>query len=164
MKLIQKIADKLPGWKRGFLTYPGEELLVKSILSIMPSYFLTVFIMPKWDLNKIDKYRRGFLWKGHDAESTTGGHYLVNRKTCTRLKKLGELGIKDLDKFRRALRLRWLWHHWDHKDKPWKHLIRITDTTDRQLFFSSIVISIGDGMNTPFWKVRWLNGGPLQKK
>jgi hypothetical protein len=102
MKLIQKIVDRLQGWKRGFLTYPGKELLVKSVLSAMPSYFITMFKMPKWGLNKIDKYRRGFLWKGHDAESTTRGHCLVNWKTCIRPKKLGGLGIKDLEKFGRA--------------------------------------------------------------
>jgi hypothetical protein len=62
------------------------------------------------------------------------------------------MGIKDLDKFSRALRLRWLWHHWDHKDKPWKNLLKIIESTNRKLFFSSIVISIGDGMNTPFWE------------
>jgi hypothetical protein len=32
----------------------------------------------------------------------------------------GGLGIKDLDKFGRALRLRWLWHSWDAQERPWK--------------------------------------------
>jgi hypothetical protein len=88
MKLIQKIADRLSGWKRGFLTYPGKELLVKLVLSTMPSYFLTVFKMPKWGLNKIDKYRRGFLWKGHNAEFATGGHCLLTGKLALNLKSL----------------------------------------------------------------------------
>jgi hypothetical protein len=30
----------------------------------------------------------------------------------------GGLGIKDLKKFGRALRMRWLWHRWDTKEKP----------------------------------------------
>jgi hypothetical protein len=29
----------------------------------------------------------------------------------------GGLGIKDLDKFGRALRLRWLWYNWDIIDR-----------------------------------------------
>jgi hypothetical protein len=109
--LIQKIANRLPGWKRNFLTYPGRELLVKSVLSTMPTYFLTVFKMPKWGLCKIDRFRRSFLWKEEDPEHVKGGHCLVNWQACTRPKNMGGLGIKDLDKFSRALRLRWLWHH-----------------------------------------------------
>jgi hypothetical protein len=31
--LIQKIGNRLPGWKRNLLYYPGRELLVKSVLS-----------------------------------------------------------------------------------------------------------------------------------
>jgi hypothetical protein len=48
--VIQKIEGRVPGWKRNFLTHPGRELLVNSVLSSMPTYFLTVFKMPKWAL------------------------------------------------------------------------------------------------------------------
>jgi hypothetical protein len=56
-----------------------------------------------------------------------GDHCLVNWQTCLRPKKLGGLGIKDLEKFNRALRLRWLWFSWDAEDKTWKHLLKFHD-------------------------------------
>jgi hypothetical protein len=60
--LIQKkIAKRMPGWQRNFLAYPGREILINSILSVLPTYFLTVFKMPKWGLNMIERYMRGFL-------------------------------------------------------------------------------------------------------
>jgi hypothetical protein len=99
-----------------------------------------------------------FLWSGQDPENIKGGHCLVNWQVCTRPRKLGGLGIKDLDKFGRALRLRWLWHNWDQVDKPWKHLIKVFDHSDRQLFFSSTLIMVGNGRDTPFWEGRWLHG------
>jgi hypothetical protein len=71
---------------------------------------------------------------------------------------LGGLGIKDLDKFGRALRLRWLWFSWDTQARPWKKLLKFRDKTDRALFFTSTVITVGDGAIPPFWDVRWLNG------
>jgi hypothetical protein len=82
---------------------------------------------------------------------------LVNWQTCLRPKKLDGLGIKDLDKFGMALKLRWLWHNWDQQDKPWKHLLKITDKADRHLFFCSTTVAIRDGKNTPFWEAKWLN-------
>lgn len=156
--VVQKIGDRLPGWKRRFLTYPGRELLVKTVLTAMPTYFLTVFSMPKWGIKRIDRFRRSFFWKGRDPDQVRGGHCLVNWETCLRPKKWGGLGFKDLEKFGRALRLRWLWHQWDEKDRPWKGLLKIKDPTDRQLFFCSTTVNVGNGLNTPFWEARWLNG------
>jgi hypothetical protein len=77
-QLIQKIGGRLPGWKREFFSYPGRELLVKSVLSSIPTYFLSIFPLPKWGFSKIDRFRRGFLWKGKDHQHVKGGHCLVN--------------------------------------------------------------------------------------
>jgi hypothetical protein len=60
-QLIQKIGNRLPGWKRKYLTYPGRELLVKMVLSAMPTHYLMVFKMPKWAIAGVDRFRRGFL-------------------------------------------------------------------------------------------------------
>jgi hypothetical protein len=54
--------------------------------------------------------------------------------------------------------MRWLWHQWDHKEKPWSSLLKINDPIDRQLFFSSTSIQIGNGKASPFWESRWLFG------
>jgi hypothetical protein len=70
--VIQTIGSRLLGWKRDFLTYPGRELLVKVVLSVMPTYFLTVYKMLKWGISRIDRFRRGFLWKGRDADNVKG--------------------------------------------------------------------------------------------
>jgi hypothetical protein len=60
-QVIQKVGNRLPDWQRGFMSYPGKELLVKTVLSSLPTYFLTVFKMPKWGYAKIDRFRRNFL-------------------------------------------------------------------------------------------------------
>jgi hypothetical protein len=90
------------------------------------------------------------LLRGHNPHNVKGHHCLVNWQNCLRPKKMGGIGIKDLDKFSRALWLRWLWYGWDHRERPWKHLLKVTDKTNKHIFFSSIVISTGDGKNTPF--------------
>jgi hypothetical protein len=99
---------------------------------------------------RIDRFRRGVFWKGHDWRIRGGGHCLVNWKTCLLPKKWGGIGFKDLDKFGRALSLRCLWHNWGQQIKPWKHLVKIKDPVDRQLFFSSTIVHVSDGRDTPF--------------
>jgi hypothetical protein len=27
--------------------------------------------------------------------------------------------------------MKFLWHRWDSKDRPWKHLLKVTDSIDR---------------------------------
>jgi hypothetical protein len=71
---------------------------------------------------------------------------------------MGGLGIKDLEKFGRALRLRWLWYSWDNHDRHWKEFLKHHDKIDRALFFALTLIMVRDGKNTPFWEARWLNG------
>jgi hypothetical protein len=106
--MVQKIGNRLPDWKRNLLSYQGRELLDKSVLSSMTTYFMTVYKLPKWACKDIDRFRRSFLWRGEDPDKVRGGHCLVKWKVCTQPKKWGDLGIKDLDKFDRSLRLRWL--------------------------------------------------------
>lgn len=64
--LVQKIANRLLGWKRDFFSYPGRELLIKTVLTAMPTYFLTAIMLPNWAIHHIDRYRRSFLWRGID--------------------------------------------------------------------------------------------------
>jgi hypothetical protein len=70
--LLQKVGDRLPGWKKKFMSYPDRELLVKTILSSIPTHFLIVFKMGKWILKGIDHFRRSFLWKGTDPNRIKG--------------------------------------------------------------------------------------------
>ena len=122
----------------------------------MPTYDLTVFPLAAWARKKIDKIRRSFLWKGE--ENANGGHCLVNWPTATRPKDIGGFGTPDLEKFGRALRLRWLWQEWTDDSKPWAGSELPCNNDDRLLFKASTTITIGDGAKARFWHDNWLDG------
>ncbi|KAI4981082.1 hypothetical protein ZWY2020_021567 [Hordeum vulgare] len=71
---------------------------------------------------------------------------------------LGGLGILELYKFARALRLHWLWFAWVDPLRAWVGLETPCNDDDMELFFAATTITIGDGLAAPFWHSPWLNG------
>lgn len=154
--LIDKVTNRLPTWKGRFLNKAGRLRLMNTVLSSIPTYFLTVFAPKKWAVKRIDKIRRGFLWEG--AESASGGHCLVNWQKVKRPKKLGGLGVLDLEPFSQALRMCWLWLQWTDPDRPWARMPVICSEVDKQLFRASTCVTLGNGEWAKFWDSAWLEG------
>jgi len=132
------------------------KLLNRSVLSSMPVYHLTIFPLAVWARKQIDKIRRSFLWKGE--ENANGGHCLVNWPNVNRPKDMGGLGVLDLDKFGRALRVRGMCQEWHADNKPWSSLEIPCTEMDRLFFNASTTITIGNGKKTRFWHHAWLDG------
>lgn len=156
--LLDKIGGRLPGWKGKFLSLAGRDTLVKCVLTAQPIYHLMVFPVQKWLLAQIDKLRRGFLWKGEEPEKVSGGHCLVNWSTTCTTKELGGLGILDLERLARALRLRWQWYKWKEDGRPWSGMDIPTDKKDKALFMASTIVTVGKGNKAQFWNSSWING------
>lgn len=154
--LIDKVSTRLPRWKGRLLNKAGRLVWVNTVLSAIPVYFLSVFQLKKWALKKIDKIRRSFLWKGDN--DANGGHCLVAWPNTMKPKKMGGLGIIDLERFSRALRLRWCWYQWKDSDRPWSGSEAPVDEVDNQLFRASTIVTIGDGTMAEFWNSSWIDG------
>lgn len=146
----------MPGWKGRLLNKAGRLTLVTSVLSGIPTYHMIVFPLSKWAIKRIDRLRRNFLW--HGKENAKGGHYQVNWTRVCRPKRLGGLGIPDLNNFSRALRLRWLWLRWTDPGRPWTAFDIKATTIEKELFKACTSVTVGDGNRTRFWKDSWLDG------
>jgi hypothetical protein len=133
--LLKKISKRLTGWKDRLLSKAGRETLVKSVLIAQPIYQLTVFPV-----------------------QCSGGHCLINWSTTCLPKNKGGLGILDLERFARALRIRWPWMRWKDGDKAWNDLQSPCDKTDEELFNASTMVNVGNGRTTSFWKSSWIHG------
>ena len=156
--LVDKIRARLPRWKGKLLSKAGRLTLVNTVLSSQPIYHLTVFPAQRWLLKQIDKIRRGFLWKGEEPEVMSGGICLVNWPTVSRPKNLGGLGVVDLERFARALRIRWMWFQWRDRDRAWTGLDTPCTKEDRDFFHASTSVTVGNGTLASFWFSNWING------
>ena len=69
--ILERIERKLAGWKKLYLSKGRRLTLLKSTLSSLPTYYLSLFTIPSHVANKIEKLQRDFLWGGF--EGTFGG-------------------------------------------------------------------------------------------
>ena len=92
--------------KRQSLSKGGRLTLIKSTLSNMPTYLMSLFRLPKRVKLRMEKIQRDFLWGGGNLERKL---HLVNWETVCLSKQEGGLGIRNLSKFNRALLGKWSW-------------------------------------------------------
>ena len=64
--VLEKMERHLAGWKWMYLSKGGKLTLIKSTISSLPTYFLSLFL-PVKVANRIEKLQRDFLWSGIDA-------------------------------------------------------------------------------------------------
>ena len=88
----------------------------------------------------------------------TGGKCKVAWKRALRPTKLGGLGILDLQRFSRALRIRWVWLAWTSDNKPWFGMEVPCTKSDCRLFNAATKITIGNGAKASFWHSSGWNG------
>jgi len=62
--LVEKIDKRLDGWKGGTLSLGGRITLLNACLSSMPLYSMSMYLLPKSVVRKIDVIRKRFFWQG----------------------------------------------------------------------------------------------------
>jgi len=145
---IEKIANKLPGWKAPLLSLAGRAVLVRFVITTIPIYLLIAIRVPKWFIRAVDKIRRSFLWKGR--KEINGGSCLVAWEKVMRPIDLGGLGIRNLEIMGWALQMRWLWIEKTKPNRPWAGLEVPVHSNTVALFAVSVVTSVGNEENTLF--------------
>ena len=99
--ILEKTERKLTGWKKMYLSKGGRHMLLKSILSSFPTYYLSLFTIPTHVANKIERLQRDFLWGDSKL------HFVGWDKVCAPLQN-GGLPIRKLTTFNKALLRKWL--------------------------------------------------------
>ena len=113
--ILERMEKKLAGWKRLYLSKGGRLTLLKSILSSLSTYYLSLFTIPKAVVTRLELIQRNFLW----GSSVKCFKYpLVDWEKVCLPRELGGLGIQNLASFNQALLGKWLWRY-GHETTHW---------------------------------------------
>ena len=114
--ILERMEKKLSGWKRLYLSKGGRLTLLKSTLSSLPTYYLSLFIISKVVVTRLECIQRNFLW-GSSVECFK--YPLVAWEKVCLPRELGGLGIQNLVSFNPALLGKWLWRYGQETTHLW---------------------------------------------
>ena len=118
--ILEKMERRLVSWKRLYLSKGDKVTLIKSTLSSLRTYFLSLLPIPVKVAKRMEKLQRDFLWTdvGDDHKI-----HLVNWSKVSRPVKNGGLGIWCLRRFNFAFLAKWLWRYGLENDVLWRRVI-----------------------------------------
>ena len=104
--IVEKIERRLVGWQKIYLSRGGRLTLLKSTLSSLSTYYLSLFSIPVNVARRIECIQRNFLWGEMGEEHKF--HLVAWDRICTPIQQ-GGLGVRKIIPFNLALLGKWLW-------------------------------------------------------
>lgn len=89
----ENLVRKLIHWKGNYLSYGGNLIMLKSVLSSLPIYLFSLYKALPSVIHNMEKLQRGFLW-GFDCGKRKI-HWVAWDRICSLVSK-GDLGIRSL--------------------------------------------------------------------
>ncbi|GKD95008.1 RNA-directed DNA polymerase, eukaryota, reverse transcriptase zinc-binding domain protein, partial [Tanacetum coccineum] len=186
--IIQKFSNKLSLWKARLLSVGGRLTLLKAVLGNLPTYYMSIYMMPSHVQNKLESIHNSFFIGVDQGEKKITW---IKWKKCMASKKLGGLGIGSIYGLNIGLLFKWIWRFLSNPSDLWARSISNLYGSHGGVFnakirssslspWGSIMTtvyrlkrkgidllsfcsrSIGNGVETKFWTDLWHGDKPLK--
>lgn len=119
--LVEKIRNKLSGWKASTLSQAGRISLAQSCIFSIPTYIMQTSKLPAATCDEVERLCCAFIWG-----STPEGHknHLVSWETICSPKDQGGLGFRSLRMVNTAYLMKLGWGLLTNRDALWVQVLR----------------------------------------
>ncbi|GJR32563.1 RNA-directed DNA polymerase, eukaryota, reverse transcriptase zinc-binding domain protein [Tanacetum coccineum] len=159
--IIQKFSSKLSLWKARLLSVGGRLSLIKSVLGSLPTYYMSIYMMPATVQKKLEAMRNKFFIGGDlDEKKITW----VRWKKFLASKELGGLGIGSIYRLNIGLLFKWVWRFLSSPFDLWVRVIKnIHGEKEKGIDLLSLCVrKIGNDASCHFWEDTWVGHMPLK--
>ncbi|KAM0008293.1 putative RNA-directed DNA polymerase [Helianthus debilis subsp. tardiflorus] len=117
--VYETFRSRLAKWKSHILSIGGRVVIIKSVLESLPTYFFSLYKVPKKVVSDLESLIKSFLWGGSVEEKM----HWVNWDRVARHKKEGGLGLCKLKEVNISLLTKWGWRYKTENNNLWKKVI-----------------------------------------
>jgi hypothetical protein len=96
-----RIWRKINSWSNKHLSRTGREVMIKSVLQTIPTYVMSIFLLPSTLIDDVESMFNSFWW-GYRNENARGLHWLSLERLSVS-KDYGGMGFKNLHAFNLAM-------------------------------------------------------------
>ncbi|CAN1778684.1 Putative ribonuclease H protein At1g65750 [Linum perenne] len=104
--VLDKMEKRVQTWKAKLLSFGGRVTLLKSVLSGLPIYFMSLFKAPSQVIKENREYTEAFLWA---SELQKNKLHWIAWEVVKAPRSKGGLGFQDLKSLNTALLGKWAW-------------------------------------------------------
>ncbi|GKE78397.1 RNA-directed DNA polymerase, eukaryota, partial [Tanacetum coccineum] len=186
-EITTKVSSHLSKWKLKTLSIGGRLTLLKSVITAIPIYHMSLFKVPAGILKELESIRMNFF---NGTDKSERKMVWIGWDKILASKKNGGLGISSLYATNRSLLFKWVWRFLTQESSLWSRFIKASHGTKEAMdvqnlankgsiwydlihAFSSfnkqgvdllafMKRKLGNGERTLFWEDIWLGEVPLK--
>ncbi|GJZ67605.1 RNA-directed DNA polymerase, eukaryota, reverse transcriptase zinc-binding domain protein, partial [Tanacetum coccineum] len=151
-EVIDKVNNKLSKWKVKTLSVGGRLTLLKSVLGVIPTYYMSIYKAPKAVVNYLESIRnKFFIGADMDERKTTW----VSWKKVLVSHREGGLGVNSIFALNHALLFKWIWRFMVYPNALWVKVVKAIhdegggiNATTRKVYPSSVWINVLKAMDS----------------
>ncbi|XP_075475208.1 uncharacterized protein LOC142505947 [Primulina tabacum] len=147
--LVDRMVKRIQGWGNKWFSTGGKEVLIKSILQVVPTFAMSCFKLPTGVFHDIERECANFWWGVEKGKRRM--HWRSWEFLC-QVKGRGGLGFRKLTEFNRALLAKQLWRLIRYPDSLVSRVLK------GRYFMHGSVLEAGLGSNPSYiWRsILWI--------
>nr|GEW58414.1 RNA-directed DNA polymerase, eukaryota [Tanacetum cinerariifolium] len=148
--VISKVSSRLSKWKLKLLSIGGRLSLLKTVLTSIPLYHMSIFKVPIGVLNHLESIRHNFFYGVDGLDKKLAW---IDWNMVLTSKKNGGHGVSSFFAHNRDLLFKWI-----PRRSPWQDVILAIHSLQSKgiNLMDFIQKKVGNSENTSFWDDSWL--------